>query len=296
MNIVERLRQVLPGLLLCGMVGAVQAAVVIPTGPPSVIPPTQNLNTGLLDQGWNIGAITGALGTVVASFDATAGTVACTSAGVCAPNTPGNFRKAEVVTTANWTATFQQWVLTPVAGPSHWTQPGLGSGGAPVASGNGTTNPVDPLGLIFVYKITHNGAGSLPLTLDISRFSEQFYGGFLTSAGYDRTPTDNTLPGDRRPASVENVGGVTAFLFTTPIPGGGPGPGPLLSGESSPFLVIYTDAHFFNDGGLMSAQGGSTGQAPGFQPTIPEPETYAMMLAGLGLMGFVARRRKQRTV
>jgi len=26
---------------------------------------------------------------------------------------------------------------------------------------------------------------------------------------------------------------------------------------------------------------------------IPEPETYAMMLAGLGLIGFVARRRKQ---
>lgn len=28
---------------------------------------------------------------------------------------------------------------------------------------------------------------------------------------------------------------------------------------------------------------------------IPEPETYAMLLAGLGLMGFVARRRRQRT-
>jgi hypothetical protein len=28
---------------------------------------------------------------------------------------------------------------------------------------------------------------------------------------------------------------------------------------------------------------------------VPEPETYAMMLAGLGLMGFVARRRKQNT-
>ncbi len=27
---------------------------------------------------------------------------------------------------------------------------------------------------------------------------------------------------------------------------------------------------------------------------VPEPETYAMMLAGLGLMGFIARRRKQR--
>ena len=40
---------------------------------------------------------------------------------------------------------------------------------------------------------------------------------------------------------------------------------------------------------------------PGFQggddrllqiTAVPEPETYAMMLAGLGLMGFVARRRK----
>lgn len=25
---------------------------------------------------------------------------------------------------------------------------------------------------------------------------------------------------------------------------------------------------------------------------VPEPETYAMLLAGLGLMGFIARRRK----
>jgi len=27
---------------------------------------------------------------------------------------------------------------------------------------------------------------------------------------------------------------------------------------------------------------------------VPEPETYAMLLAGLGVMGFIARRRKQR--
>ena len=29
-------------------------------------------------------------------------------------------------------------------------------------------------------------------------------------------------------------------------------------------------------------------------PPIPEPETYAMLLAGLGLIGFAARRRKQK--
>jgi len=30
----------------------------------------------------------------------------------------------------------------------------------------------------------------------------------------------------------------------------------------------------------------------GLIPAVPEPETYAMMMAGLGLVGFVARRRK----
>lgn len=36
--------------------------------------------------------------------------------------------------------------------------------------------------------------------------------------------------------------------------------------------------------------------AQGMVTTIPEPETYAMLLAGLGLMGFVASRRRQREV
>ena len=40
-----------------------------------------------------------------------------------------------------------------------------------------------------------------------------------------------------------------------------------------------------------------TGESGGIiLAAIPEPETYAMMLAGLGLMGFVARRRKQKDV
>ena len=48
---------------------------------------------------------------------------------------------------------------------------------------------------------------------------------------------------------------------------------------------------------IWSAQTGNTGPvdvtAGGPPTSVPEPETYAMLLAGLGLMGFVARRRRR---
>jgi hypothetical protein len=50
----------------------------------------------------------------------------------------------------------------------------------------------------------------------------------------------------------------------------------------------------FYASGLDDSYGGSLDKVSFTTAPVPEPETYAMMLAGLGLMGLVARRRKQK--
>ncbi len=74
----------------------------------------------------------------------------------------------------------------------------------------------------------------------------------------------------------------------------------------TPFLITSTSPSILAPGAydlrVMGTLAGSSGffnASVNFNSVaapIPEPETYAMMLAGLGLMGFVARRRKQKTL
>ena len=45
-------------------------------------------------------------------------------------------------------------------------------------------------------------------------------------------------------------------------------------------------------GNLVSDQAASFGGAVAMAAPVPEPETYGMILAGLGVVGFLARRRK----
>jgi PEP-CTERM motif-containing protein len=65
------------------------------------------------------------------------------------------------------------------------------------------------------------------------------------------------------------------------------------------FAVTANSFNLVNDGAHVGAgYASATGAGASYGITsvtapIPEPETYAMLLAGLGLMGFVARRRQR---
>jgi len=61
-----------------------------------------------------------------------------------------------------------------------------------------------------------------------------------------------------------------------------------LTPDASPYFIHINGVTL--DTSTSAVYSGNMTLAP-----IPEPETYAMMLAGLGLMGFIARRRQSNT-
>lgn len=115
---------------------------------------------------------------------------------------------------------------------------------------------------------------------DVSAFGGYWGNAALNPGGANTTLTFFDASG--------NILGTDTFLYNHTNPSGLPGDGVLdwhgwqFAGASIRSLT-YQGFFVVNDG----LQANSVSVAP-----IPEPEIYAMMLAGLGILGFAARRKR----
>ncbi len=117
-------------------------------------------------------------------------------------------------------------------------------------------------------------------------------GSFTDIWTFTVAPTDNFFLGAEVLAGNASSGVTFSSVNLTGYPGA-----PVLFANTTNFFVplsstlLAPGAYTMTVIGNAATTGGFYNAAVNFAP-IPEPETYAMMLAGLGLMGFVARRRK----
>ena len=66
--------------------------------------------------------------------------------------------------------------------------------------------------------------------------------------------------------------------------------GSVLPGGASDWLVVFTNGTTIGPAVASFIDGASVSTAT--VSLVPEPETYAMLLAGIGFLGFIARRRR----
>lgn len=120
-------------------------------------------------------------------------------------------------------------------------------------------------------------------------------GSFIGAVAVDSEyqPTISNVVGDTV-VSVANGGGPTG-IFDFRFDLTGPQQNRLTANETvswdatfSQPVTLTSDSFALHVQGLTTEQGGSGWYTA---TPVPEPETYAMMLAGLGMLGFTARRK-----
>jgi len=157
-------------------------------------------------------------------------------------------------------------------------------------------------------KATDMGTGTWDFTLTINNnlFSSFGSSAFIDLLKFDFSPNPSTTP--KSTFEDSNVGGVTSvksdngdssggvkFDFGTTF---GQGANNRLSQNDYVHWSVATLASgstlnnmYIHVNGLPNGNSAKYTNLPPVVAPVPEPETYAMLLAGLGLIGFSARRR-----
>lgn len=154
---------------------------------------------------------------------------------------------------------------------------------------NGLMNPIGPLGAL-------SASGSTAYDINDAG---QLVGGNGHAFLYNNNMTDlGTLGGRYSVAFGVNSSGQ--------IVGQANGAGP---GSGIPYAFLYSEGNMINLAGIQLPDGSYLSSATGINDIgqiiatdtlghgyiltpVPEPDNYAMLIAGLGLMGFVARRKQ----
>lgn len=186
----------------------------------------------------------------------------------------------------------------------------------------GNVGPTDSIPVMLTLTLTDDSAPLTPLSFDdYEKFADELPDGFMASSAYltysfthGGTLSTDGIKGppysfsftEGQPLGSETLqpGESLIFEFGSYAPSNGPvATGTYFGSELSVMAVFTDDTQPDPYGGPGAANGwdiyltiASTCDDC-FQRTVvtavPEPETYAMLLTGLGMIGWVARRRKR---